>query len=125
MCLQINRPVQKTASSLVFPVHSGFHTGSLACPVQEPDQIGLPPVRSTGPVFKTLSIEDVINLQGEKIPSISVVAVLEQLVQVEDVHANDLAMKQRVDQQTPNLGIVGSWDDVGNFGNKMDTDEKE
>jgi hypothetical protein len=57
-------------------------------------------------------VGNVTDLEGEKIPSIS---VGEGLVQVENVHAIYLAMKQSVDQQTPSLGLVGSSRDIGDF----------
>ncbi|PNX66142.1 hypothetical protein L195_g062917, partial [Trifolium pratense] len=58
---------------------------------------------------------DVLIFEEEIFSSISVEAVPARPVQVEEVHANDLAAKKpRVDQQriTPELQIVGSWSDA-------------
>ncbi|MCI27537.1 hypothetical protein A2U01_0048736 [Trifolium medium] len=45
-------------------------------------------------------------------------------VQVEDVRV-ELATTPKVDQQTPNLGLVGSWSGISDFGHRMYTDEEE
>jgi hypothetical protein len=51
---------------------------------------------------------NVSHLEGEKTPSFNVGALIVQPPQVEDVHAIDLVTKQRVDQHTPILDLVGS-----------------
>jgi hypothetical protein len=65
-------------------------------------------------------VGDVINLANEASRVVHV-----QLVQVEDVCPKELDRTQTVNQQTPNLGLVGSWSDIGNFGHRMYTDEEE
>ncbi|MCI21002.1 hypothetical protein A2U01_0042166, partial [Trifolium medium] len=45
--------------------------------------------------------------------------------QVEDVRAKELATTPKVDQQTLNLGFVGSWSGIGDFDHMMYTDEEE
>jgi hypothetical protein len=46
-------------------------------------------------------------------------------VQVEDVLAKEPISTSKVDQQTPNLDIVGLWSGIGNIGHGMYTDEEE
>jgi hypothetical protein len=41
------------------------------------------------------------------------------------IKANELATKQKVDQSTPNMGIVGSSGEVDKFGNRLYTDDEE
>ncbi|MCI77918.1 hypothetical protein A2U01_0099188, partial [Trifolium medium] len=53
-------------------------------------------------------VDDVIIPEGE--PSIPYGIV--KPVQVEDVHAKELATTTTVDQQTPSLGLVGSWSGI-------------
>jgi hypothetical protein len=65
-------------------------------------------------------VGDIMNLASEASGVVHV-----QLVQVEDVCPKELDRTQKVNQQTPNLGHVGSWSDIGNFGHRMYTDEEE
>jgi hypothetical protein len=44
---------------------------------------------------------------------------------VEDVLAKEPTTTPKVDQQTPNLGLVGSWSGIGDSGNRMYIDEEE
>ncbi|PNX73207.1 hypothetical protein L195_g029106 [Trifolium pratense] len=61
----------------------------------------------------------------EKFPSISTTVVHVELVQVEDARAKELDITQRVDwQHSPKLGIVGSWNDIGDFRHRMYTERK-
>jgi hypothetical protein len=72
-----------------------------------------------------MNLENEVLFEKEIFFSISTEVVHMQTMQVADVCAKKLDTTQKVDQQTPNLDLSGSWSDIGDFGHMMYTDEKE